>query len=198
MSDSEYKTPGNQSQSPPPETPTATPAADPEVGNQIGIAGITRRWKREEFRKRGAIGLRGLSLLFSLLAFIITASNKHGDWKDSDKYEEYRYLLAISILSTLYTAAQVLRHIHELSTGKIFVHRRTSAMVDFIGDQLISYLLISSASTAVPITNRMRESQDNLFTDSSAAAISMAFMAFFVMGLSAIISGYELSTQSYI
>ncbi|XP_065853773.1 uncharacterized protein [Euphorbia lathyris] len=43
---------------------------------------------------------------------------------------------AISILSTLYTGGQVLRHIHELYTGKHFIHRRTSAMVDFIGDQV--------------------------------------------------------------
>ncbi|XP_065853774.1 CASP-like protein 4B1 isoform X3 [Euphorbia lathyris] len=195
MSGSEDKAPRNQSQSPPPVT--APPAVDPEV-NEIGIGVITRRWKRDEIRKRGSLGLRGLGLLFSLLAFIIMASNKHGDGRNFDRYEEYRYLLAISILSTLYTGGQVLRHIHELYTGKHFIHRRTSAMVDFIGDQLISYLLIYSASTAIPLTNRMREWADNLFTDSSAGAISMTFMAFFLLGMSALLSGYDLSTQSYI
>jgi hypothetical protein len=48
------------------------------------------------------------------------------------------------------------------------------------------------------LTNRMREGADNIFTDSSAAAISMGFFAFISLALSALISGYKLSTQSYI
>jgi hypothetical protein len=47
-----------------------------------------------------------------------------------------RYVLAIAILSTLYTAVQALRHVHELSTGKHLIQQRTSAMVDFFGDQV--------------------------------------------------------------
>lgn len=75
--------------------PTAPPAADvenqtPNSGTGFGVSAITRRWKREDLLERGSLVLRGLALLFSLLAFIIMASNKHGDWKDFDKYEEYR------------------------------------------------------------------------------------------------------------
>jgi hypothetical protein len=44
----------------------------------------------------------------------------------------------------------------------------------------------------------MREGADNIFTDSSAAAISMGFLAFISLAISALISGYKLSTQSYI
>lgn len=62
----------------------------------------------------------------------------------------------------------------------------------------MSYLLISSASSAVPMTNRMREGADNLFTDSLAASISMQFLAFLALAFSALISGYKLSSQSYI
>lgn len=64
--------------------------------------------------------------------------------------------------------------------------------------QIVAYLLISSASAAVPMINRMREGADNIFTDSLAASISMSFFAFFSLGLSALISGYKLSAQSYI
>ncbi|KDP22814.1 hypothetical protein JCGZ_00401 [Jatropha curcas] len=179
-------------------TPTAAEVADAESGNGFSVGAITRRWRRKEILQRGSLGLRGLGFLFSLLAFIVMASNKHGDWKNFDKYEEYRYLLAIAILSTLYTGAQVLRHVHELSTGKLLLEGRNSAIVEFFGDQIASYLLVSAASTAVPLTNRMREGADNIFTDSSTAAISMAFFAFFLLALSALISGYKLSTQSYI
>lgn len=168
------------------------------TGTGGGVTEIVRRWKREDIIKRGSLALRGLALLFSLLSFIIMASNNHGDWKNYDQYEEYRYLLAIGILSTVYTGLQALRQVHELSTRKHLLQQRTSALLDFFGDQIMAYLLISAASSAVPLTNRIRESADNLFSDTSAASISMAFLAFFALALSAMISGYKLSTQSYV
>ncbi|KAM1095071.1 hypothetical protein ACFX2B_009869 [Malus domestica] len=193
--------------SPPPVVPTAPPENDVEnqtqshartTGTGIGVGGILRRWKREDLLRRGSLALRGLALVFSLLAFIIMASNKHGHGNNFDEYEEYRYVLAIAILATLYTALQSFRHARELSTGREMSQRRTSALADFIGDQIMAYLLISSSSSAIPLTNRMREYQNNLFTDAAASAISMAFLAFVAHALSAIISGYKLSTQSYI
>ncbi|XP_015897666.3 CASP-like protein 4B1 [Ziziphus jujuba] len=181
---------------------TTTPAADVENqtgstgGTGFGIAGILRRWKREDLLKRGYLALRGLAFLFSVLAFIVMASNKHDDWKKFDRFEEYRYVLAIAILSTLYTGLQALRQVHELSTARYYIQRSTSNMIDFFGDQITAYLLISSASSAIPLTNRLRESQDDIFTDSSAAAISMSFLAFFALALSSLISGYKLSNQA--
>lgn len=192
--------------------PTAPPVAD--VENQAnsatapptsgfgfgGAAAIVQRWRREDLIKKAALALRVLALIFSLLAFLIMASNKHGDWKNFDRYDEYRYLLAIAILSTLYSLAQALRHVHELSTGRhlIQVQQRTSGLFDFFGDQIMAYLLISASSAAIPLTNNMREGVDNIFTDSSAAAISMGFFAFVSLALLAMISGYKISTQSYI
>ncbi|KAJ4830693.1 hypothetical protein Tsubulata_028410 [Turnera subulata] len=192
MSNTEDTVPPNKR----PESPAPgdTPAADVETGSGFGVAAITRRWRREDLLKRGSWALRGLGFLFSLLAFVIMASNKHGDWRDFDHYEEYRYLLAIAILSTLYTGAQGLRHFHEMSTRKFVFEKRTSALVDFFGDQILAYLLISASSSAIPLTNRMREGADNIFTDASSAAISMGFFAFLTLALSALISGYKLST----
>ncbi|XWS67312.1 hypothetical protein CRYUN_Cryun05aG0276500 [Craigia yunnanensis] len=180
---------------------TATPTTDvenPTHGVGFGVSVITRQWKREELLKRGSLIARGLAFLFSFLSFIIMASNNHGDWKNFDNYEEYRYLLAIAILSILYTGGQALRHVNAIWKGKQILEQRISAMVDFLGDQLVAYLLISSASSAIPLTNMMREEQDNIFTDSSASAISMSFFAFLSLALSAMVSGYKLSTQSYI
>ncbi|CAI9768405.1 unnamed protein product [Fraxinus pennsylvanica] len=180
----------------------ATPAngdlENQTLGRGTGVSNIVRRWKREDLLKRGSLGLRGFGLLFSLLAFIIMASNKHGDWKEFDKYEEYRYVLAIAILSSLYTGLQILRQVQELSTGREMISPKNMLVVDFFGDQIVAYLLISAASSAVPLTNRMREGADNIFTDSSASAISMEFFAFILLALSAMISGYKLSNQSYI
>ncbi|XAR68754.1 hypothetical protein NMG60_11000112 [Bertholletia excelsa] len=184
-----------------PAPPTAPPAGDVENstgGTGFGAPAIVRRWRREDLLKKGSLALRGLGFLFSLLAFIIMASNKHGDWMDFDKYDDYRYVLGISILSTLYTGVQGARQIHELFTGRQLLPQRTLAFVDFFGDQILAYLLVSSASSAVPRTNDMRKNADNLFTDSTASSISMEFLAFIALALSAMLSGYKLSNQSYI
>ncbi|KAL8526560.1 hypothetical protein ACS0TY_015666 [Phlomoides rotata] len=176
------------------------PAVDLENGavGGGGVSEIVRRWKREDLLKKCSLASRGLGFVFSFLAFVLMASNKHGDWKDFDKYDEYRYVMAIAILSTLYTGLQSFRQIYQLSTGREVFSGRTIAIVDFCGDQIMAYLLISAASSAVPLTNIMREGEDNMFTDASASAISMEFFAFFVLGFSSLVSGYKLSKQSYI
>jgi hypothetical protein len=117
-----------------------------------------------------------------------------------------RYVLAIAIMSTVYTGGKALRQAHELLTGKRLFQQRTSALLDFFGDQIMAYLLISAASSAVTLLNLMRKATDYIYRDSStvafvdtlAASISMAFLAFFALALSAMISGYKLSTKSYI
>ncbi|ESQ52515.1 hypothetical protein EUTSA_v10017282mg [Eutrema salsugineum] len=158
------------------------------------FSAITQRWKREDLIKKASPIMRGVCLLFSLLAFIIMVSNKHGYGRNFDDYEEYRYVLAIAIISTLYTAWQTFAHFSK----REFFDRRTSILLDFSGDQIVAYLLISAASSAIPLTNRFREGQDNIFTDSAASAISMAIFAFVSLALSALLSGYKLSTHSFI
>ncbi|KAH0632878.1 hypothetical protein KY284_035664 [Solanum tuberosum] len=209
MSDpNNYKATGVQTPTAPPcsvDTESQTPATggtqtqtqNPPVAG-TGVGRFIERWKREDMLKKGCFGLRCIALLFSLFAFIIMASNRHGDWRDFDKYDEYRYLLAIAILSTLYTILLVLIQVYQLSTNKEIFSRKNSAFLDFFGDQLMAYLLLSAASSAVPLTNRMRENNDNIFTDSSASAIGMEFVAFLAMAVSAIVSGYKLSKQTYI
>lgn len=51
-----------------------------------------------------------------------------------------RYVLAAAILSSLYTLVQTLRHVHEMSTGRQILEKRTSAIVDFAGDQVSFHL----------------------------------------------------------
>ncbi|XP_057801110.1 CASP-like protein 4B1 [Salvia miltiorrhiza] len=178
------------------------PAADVENQRAAaaggGVSNILQRWRREGILKRGSLAFRAFGLLFSLLAFIIMATNQHGDGREFDKYEEYRYVLAIAILSALYTGLQTWKQIHEIYTTREIISRQNASLIDFIGDQLVAYLLLSAASAAVPLTNSMRQGSDNIFTDSSASAISMEFFAFFSLGLSALISGYKLSSQTYI
>ncbi|QHN87378.1 CASP-like protein [Arachis hypogaea] len=170
---------------------TPPPAAS---SNDGVVAGILRRWKREELVKKGALPLRVAALIFSLISFLVMAFNKHGDWRDFDKYDEYRYLLAIAILSSLYNGGILFLKVK----GKQLLQPRMAAIIYFAGDQITAYLLLSSASSAIPITNRMRENSDNIFTDSSSTAICMSIFAFICFAVSALISGFKLSTQPYI
>lgn len=55
------------------------------------FSAITQRWKREDLVKKASPITRGLCLLFSLLAFIIMVSNKHGYGRNFDDYEEYKW-----------------------------------------------------------------------------------------------------------
>lgn len=54
------------------------------------FSAITQRWKRDDTIKKASPITRGLALLFSLLAFVIMVSNKHGPGRNFDEYEEYR------------------------------------------------------------------------------------------------------------
>ncbi|KAI3441432.1 CASP-like protein, partial [Psidium guajava] len=198
MSDSDDQRPESYVQPPPSMAARAPPGPSAEsqtAATGLGVSSILRRWKREDTMKKGGLATRGLALLFSLLAFVITTSNEHGSGRDFHEYEEYRYLLVITILSSLYSGIQAGRHLHQIFTGHRYLQQRTSALIDFCGDQVTAYLLISAASAAIPQTDSMRDDADDTFTDSSAAAIAMAFLAFCSSALSAVISGYRLSTQ---
>lgn len=184
------------------ETPAAASEVDkPSTSAAVAdnpVSSILRRFKREDLLEKSIVLLRGLTCFFSLISIMVMGTNKHGDWKNFDLYQEYKYLLAIGVLAFMYSTAQVARQVHRVSSGRDPVPRKAAGLVDFIGDQLTAYLLISALSAAIPLTNRMREGSDNMFTDATAASISMAFFAFAAISLSAIVSGYKLSKQTYI
>ncbi|CAD6207300.1 unnamed protein product [Miscanthus lutarioriparius] len=181
----------------------APAAADGDAGagpaDAGGVRSMVERWKMDGAPARARLLLRALAWLFSLLALVVMASNQHGGSQDFRKYPEYNYCLGISIVAWLYATAQVLRDVHRLSSGRdLIAPRKASAVVDFAGDQVVAYFLISAMSAAAPVTDYMRQAADNLFTDSAAAAISMTFFAFVAIGLSALVSGYNLSMETLV
>ncbi|XP_078172054.1 CASP-like protein 4B3 [Carex rostrata] len=185
-----------------PEVPVTThPLGVTDGGSNVHSTGNAIKLTMGNFYRddallgKGIVVLRLLGWLFSLLSLIIMASNKHGDGKNFDQYEEYRYCLAVAILAFLYTMGQTALKFYESHKNKGMLPRKTASLLDFAGDQVIAYLLISGMSAGTPLTDYMRKGSDNLFTDSSAASISMAFFAFLAIALSALISGYKLSQQ---
>ncbi|KAI3974710.1 hypothetical protein MKX01_004439 [Papaver californicum] len=154
-----------------------------------------------------SLALRVAALAFSAVSFIIMASTQGFDefheTSNSLTYyilylRELRYVLAGGILSTIYNVFQVSRQSYYLSTGNSLFAQRTTSLVDFFGDQSIAYVLISCASTGAPTVAYFRSLEDSfsLTHETStlvAASTSMAFLAFFPMAVSAVISAFKLS-----
>ncbi|XP_028764547.1 CASP-like protein 4B1 [Neltuma alba] len=163
-----------------------------------GFSDLLQREKRENLLKRSLLGLRVMALLSSLAGFMVMASNSHGHGFDFNKFEEYRYILAVTIICTMYTIGQVYRQVQELCNGKDLLQPKKTSLIDFVGDEMMAYLLISAASSGMPRTNGMRNYGGNhkldMFLERSGAAIGMSIMAFICLALSALLSVYKLST----
>ncbi|PWZ14524.1 CASP-like protein 4B1 [Zea mays] len=139
----------------------------------------------------GARALDGVLLLLraaaSVMAFVavaLVASCRHGDWMEFARYPEYRGLLGASALACAYSAAQATRGFRRMRASG----RAGGGLADFAGDQVVAYLLITASAAALPITLRMRSAVLNVFTDAMTAAISLAFIAFAALALSAVLS----------
>ncbi|RZC86366.1 hypothetical protein C5167_030445 [Papaver somniferum] len=170
-----------------PSAPSANPRTDMESGGQAIPA--ARPGKSEKV----SLILRVAALVFSVVSFIIMACTKN-----FDGLHQLRYLLAAGILCTVYTTFQVTRQSYYISTGKSLFEQRTTSLVDFFGDQIIAYLLVSSASAAAPFIATMREVEYELLASNEtssmiAASTSMAFLAFLNLAASATISAFKLN-----
>lgn len=161
------------------------------------VDSVVARWRREDMLDKSPLALHAAAAVFAFVALVLVASNQHGDWMQFDRYQEYKYLLSIASLALLYSLAQAARHAHRMRGGVDPVSSASGRLLDFVGDQVVAYLLMSALSAAAPITNRMRSAVVNNFTDATAAAISMTFFAFAALALSAVVSGYKLSKQTY-
>ncbi|GJN10603.1 hypothetical protein PR202_ga28710 [Eleusine coracana subsp. coracana] len=136
--------------------------------------------------------LRGGAAAVTFVAVALVASCRHGDWMEFARYPEYRYLLGASAMACVYSAAQALRNFRRMRRGYT-----SPAFLDFAGDQMVAYGLITASSAALPITIRMRSAVINIFTDAMTAAISLGFIAFAALALSAMLSGFRIAARAY-
>lgn len=127
--------------------------------------------------------LRASAALLSFVAMALVASCRHGDWMDFLRYQEYRYLLGVSVVAFVYSAAQALKNFRRMRRGDAH-----ASFLDFAGDQAVAYLLVTASAAALPITIRMRSAVVNVFTDAIAASIVLGFLAFAALALSAMLS----------
>ncbi|KAI3950601.1 hypothetical protein MKW92_019514 [Papaver armeniacum] len=142
-------------------------AKDVESGGAAAIPTTTVTPGKSGHLMKGSLILRAAALVFSAISFIIMANVK-----GFDDYDQSRYVFAGGIISTIYNVFQI-----------------------------IAYLLVSCASAIAPSVATLREAEDELLADHGtsnlvAASTSMAFLAFFPMAVSAVISAYKLSPKT--
>ncbi|KAL6896816.1 hypothetical protein ACP4OV_007388 [Aristida adscensionis] len=193
---------------PPPPPPgvhktAAAAAAAYEYGtyNGRGAARRAAAAAAAEHHQEDRQALEGMVLVLragaAAAAFVgvaLVASCRHGDWMEFARYPEYRYLLGASVVACVYAAAQALRSFRRTRAAYA---GSSPGFLDFAGDQMVAYLLITASSAALPITIRMRSAVVNVFTDAMAAAISLGFIAFAALAFSAMIAGFRLAAQAY-
>ncbi|KAI3873593.1 hypothetical protein MKX03_035364 [Papaver bracteatum] len=175
----------------------------PEPGGQPTVLRpIATTASTESLLKYGSLILRTATFVFSLISMAVMASNKGFN----TTIKGFSYVLAACVISVVYTLLQNLRHFNYLSTGNLLLPACASNLVDFLGDQIVAYLLLSSASAAAPNIELIRGFEKALKSlgattkgsTVSSASTAMAFLAFFPLALSAMISGYKLSTKTYV
>ncbi|KNA21470.1 hypothetical protein SOVF_042750 [Spinacia oleracea] len=166
-----------------------------EVRPESHFRGLSdvQQWRKEDWMKKGVLVLvlRACALLFSFLAFIIVAVVPGFHLVESTSY-----LFAIALITMVYTASQVGIKGHELRTGKDVISSDIVVWIDFIGDQVMAYMLISAASTGGMSTSAMRNmGYINPIVEKESAAVAMCFLAFFSVASASLISGYHLFTE---
>ncbi|KAL6657298.1 hypothetical protein ACP70R_005078 [Stipagrostis hirtigluma subsp. patula] len=180
---------------PPPPLPGVQKATAYDSYDGHGAAAV--RSEPDELRALDGIVLvlRVGAAATAFVAVALVASCRHGDWMEFARYQEYRYLLGASVVACVYSAAQALRGFRR--TRAAAYDGSSGGFLDFAGDQVVAYLLITASSAALPITIRMRSAVINIFTDAMAAAISLGFIAFAALAFSAMIAGFRLSARAY-
>uniref|UniRef100_I1QDH4 CASP-like protein n=1 Tax=Oryza glaberrima TaxID=4538 RepID=I1QDH4_ORYGL len=120
---------------PPPPPPPLPPAhkdkaaynpysGRPAHGGDDGLDGIV-------------LVLRAAAALLALVAMALVASCRHGDWMEFTRYQEYRYLLGVAVVASLYSALQAARTFRRMRAGTAYA----ATFLDFAGDQVGSGVL---------------------------------------------------------
>ncbi|CAL5198267.1 unnamed protein product [Lathyrus oleraceus] len=145
-----------------------------------------------------ALGFRLSEVVLCLISFSVMAADKTQGWSgDSfDRYKEYRYCLSMTVIAFVYAGYQACELAYQLIKGKHIINHHLRFHFDFFMDQVLAYLLISSASSAA---TRVDDWQSNWgkdeFTEMASASIAMAFLAFIAFAISSLISGYNLCNR---
>ncbi|KAJ7527790.1 hypothetical protein O6H91_16G070900 [Diphasiastrum complanatum] len=130
--------------------------------------------------------LRISAIVLSIMAFSITAADHLFLESPSGKG-----LVAANVLAFLYSLCYIIFAV----TGLGLFSPPVSEWINFILDQLLAYLLLSTFGAAAGIIGAACAGNHQSYCSKGAASVSMAFFAFMAVAASAIVSGFELAKQ---
>ncbi|OVA14117.1 Uncharacterized protein family UPF0497 [Macleaya cordata] len=137
--------------------------------------------------------LRFFALIFSFISTITLAcpSPQKGNDEPSTflNYPELMYCFITAMLASIYSAYQLFKGVCDISYRGRFISDKTSDYTSFILDQLVAYLLISSSSVSVLAIDRIVRTSP--LRKAVIVSSIMAYIAFFVVAICALLSGYE-------
>ncbi|KAI3673499.1 hypothetical protein L6452_39618 [Arctium lappa] len=167
--------------------------------SRVPVTSISSRSRSQGTIERAALGFRVCEMILTLIAFSVMASDKTQGWSgDSfDRYKEYRYLVAVNAIAFAYAAFQAIALTYHLIYQRHIFSYSIRSHFDFIIDQILAYLLISSSSSAATrVDDWVSNWGKDEFTKMASASVVMSFFAFLGFALSSLISGYNLLNQT--
>lgn len=162
--------------------------------------GSVRRTDKEGSMKKIALGFRIFELLFCLVSLSVMATDKRQGWAlDSYyRYKEFRYSMAVNVVGFAYSLLQGCDLAYQLATGNHYSRRHyLRYYFDFAMDQMLTYLLISSGSSAATRVDDWKSNWGaDKFPELATASVGLGFVAFVAFAFSSMISGYSLYTSA--
>lgn len=164
--------------------------------------GSVSRVDKEGSMRMLALGFRIFELLFCLVSLSVMATDKHQGWAlDSFyRYKEFRYSMAVNVVGFAYAVLQGFDLAYQLATGNHYKRRHyLRYYFDFAMDQMLTYLLISSGSSAATRVDDWKSNWGaDKFPQLATTSVGLGFVAFVAFAFSSLISGYLLyaSTSS--
>ncbi|KAK8658129.1 hypothetical protein V6N13_036341 [Hibiscus sabdariffa] len=153
------------------------------------------RWSSRSSVHHSNLLLRFLVLIFSFISALTlvapaSTKKKHQPSPSFTEYPELIYCFIVASTAFLYTASQLFKGICDIAHRGILISEMASDYLSFVLDQLVGYLLVSSASVAMPIIGQVERGTP--LRKGTIVSTSIAFATFLVMAICAILSGYKL------
>ncbi|KAJ0535758.1 putative casparian strip membrane protein [Helianthus annuus] len=159
-----------------------------------------RRADKEGSMRKIALGFRVFELLFCLVSLSVMATDKRQGWAlDSYyRYKEFRYSMGVNVIGFAYAVLQGCDLAYQLATGNHSSRRHNLRYYfDFAMDQMLTYLLISSGSSAATRVDDWKSNWGaDKFPELATASVGLGFAAFVAFAFSSVISGYSLYTAT--
>ncbi|KAM3331269.1 hypothetical protein ACQJBY_027345 [Aegilops geniculata] len=146
-------------------------------------------------RRPLSVALRLATAVLSLASFAVMASARTSGWDGDhfDRYDQYRYALAVNVIVCAYSIAQSLGEIRRLVAARFIYRSMSSYYFSLFLDQVLAYLLMSASSAAASRNDLWvsRFSQD-AFNRKITSSVWLSFLAFITLAASSLISTANL------